>query len=73
MYVKLLNGPKAGKVADVTNEYGRELIARGDAVRVGESGEEWPEKKAEEAPPPVVVQPIIVREQPKKKPRRRII
>lgn len=68
MNVRLLTGPKAGKIADVTKEYGRELIERGEAEPVNESGELWPEK--EEAQPPVVVQPIIIEAEKKSKPRR---
>lgn len=71
MTVKLLTGKKAGKIADVTNDHGRDLVAAGLAIEVGVSGEIWPEKEEKQAEPLIVVQPIIIEQEKEMKPRKR--
>lgn len=72
MKVKLLTGPKAGKIADVTHDHGKALVEAGQAEEVLTGGEIWPEKEEkEESPPVVVVQPIIIEPKEEDKPKRR--
>lgn len=76
MMVRLLSGPKAGKIADVTNETGRALIAAGEA----ESAEhlpspeilpQKPESEKEIVFVPVVMEPEAETEEEKPRKRRR--